>query len=73
MCCSFPSSAPDSPTLGRSSVPGHFQRNLDTGLALSLRTEIQLNPTFRKDLWMHLCGTASPGLQITPEIERDHE
>lgn len=51
----------------------HFQINLDIGLARSLGTEIQLNPTFQNDLCMHLCVTASPVLQITPEIEKDHE
>lgn len=60
--------SPRFPPPGQAPGCAHFQINLDAGLALSLGTDIQLNPTFQNDLCM--CLTASPVLQITPEIEK---
>lgn len=60
--------SPRFPPPGQAPGCTRFQINLDAGLAFSLGTDIQLNPTFQNDLCM--CLTASPVLQITPEIEK---
>lgn len=48
--------SPRFPPPGQAPEPTCFQINLDAGLALSLGTDIQLNPTFQNDLCMCLCN-----------------
>lgn len=53
-CAALAPNCPICPPPGQ--PPSRSQINLDAGLALSLATDVQLNPTFQNDLCTHLCN-----------------